>query len=113
MKRFLWLLAILGSLLLAGCGAPAASKYAAFNGSWQSDLLTFSIDLDKKTYSNAIGGLTNAPIEILAEQDNAVTFNLTDSSLGTKPWTLRTQEDGSLRVEEDGKPLPVILKRSP
>lgn len=99
--------------LLTACGTPAVSKYAAFNGTWQSDLLTFAIDLDKKTYTNAPAGLENAPIEIVSEQANTVTFNLTDKTLGTKPWTLRAQEDGTLLVEEEGKILPVILKRAP
>lgn len=100
-------------ILLSACGgAPAASKYAQFNGTWQSDLLTFSIDLDKLTYTNVSGGLTDAPITILAEQANEVRFNLADDTAGTAPWTLRLQEDGKLMVVAEGM-LPVILTRAP
>jgi hypothetical protein len=109
MRKFILLASLIVWLC---CCSQKPSLHDRLNGTWQSDLMTVTIDFNKGVYSGvAMGQTFSEGLKLLSENANLVTF------LAGKDATImvQMQQDGSIMLTKEGPEggIPIILKRSP
>jgi hypothetical protein len=109
--------AAIGFSVLCSCAPkPAPAPHDLLNGTWQSNIMTVTIDFNHGTFAGvAMGQPFSLRMKLISEQGNVVTFRT--GKVSTE--IAQIQDDGSVMLtkevtkdDPDGG-IPLVLKRAP
>lgn len=98
-------------LVLVACGGtPESENLAKLNGTWNSDLATYTFNTADMTMTRiALGQETSGPITVVRAAGNSLV--LTSEGGSGKPLTATFQEDGKLLLGQEGA-IPLVLTKA-
>jgi hypothetical protein len=104
MKKIIFLTAM--TLILINCGSASKLTHKKLNGTWKNNIMTVSIDFNKRTYKGvALGKEFNRKLKLVKEEPDTVFFT-TD---GTK-IVCQINDDNNIILTKEGG-IPVAFKR--
>lgn len=107
MKKLL--IGLFALMVLVGCGSSSSAQSPSqrLNGTWESNVMTVTIDFNSSTYNGvALGEQFNKTLKLVSENENVVVFLSDDATI-----TAQIQDDNHIILKKD-KGLPIALTRS-